>query len=192
MFNALTRPPDLRARYNTAAAGWQRKMDALGYLAAYRAAITQLCPQGVIPRRVMDVGCGAGDFAIAYLTVRPRPDVLTLADPAAAMLHAAHARLHGAADQVLLLQAAVGYLPTHPAQDLILCAHVIDHCPDPVHALRMLAQSLAPGGAVILIATKPHWCNWLIRPFWRHRQASCCDGSASRPRPAWVGAVAGP
>jgi ubiquinone/menaquinone biosynthesis C-methylase UbiE len=172
MFNTRTRQPDLRTRYNAAAADWHRKMDALGYSAAYRAAITRLCPPGVTPRRVMDVGCGAGDFAAAYLKVRPRPDVLTLADPAAAMLHEASVRLRGAADQVLLMEAAVGDLPTHPSQDLILCAHVIDHCPDPVQALRMLAQSLAPGGAIILIATKPHWCNWLIRPVWQHRSHS--------------------
>lgn len=172
MFNVITRNPDLRARYNAAAAGWHRKMDALGYPAAYRAAIARLCPPGVTPRRVMDAGCGAGDFATAYLQTRPRPDVLTLADPAAAMLHEASLRLRGAADQVLLLEAALDDMPMHPSQDLILCAHVIDHCPDPVHALRALARGLTPDGAIILIATKPHWCNRLIRPIWRHRSHS--------------------
>jgi ubiquinone/menaquinone biosynthesis C-methylase UbiE len=169
MFNAIARPRDLRARYNAAAANWHGKMHALGYAAAYRTAIAQLCPPGQTIHRVMDVGCGAGDFAAAYLHIRPRPDVLTLADPAAAMLHEAGARLHGAANQVLLLDEALDDLPVHPSQDLILCAHVIDHCPDPVHAIRALARGLTPGGAIILIATKPHWCNQLIRPIWRHR-----------------------
>jgi ubiquinone/menaquinone biosynthesis C-methylase UbiE len=169
MFNAIARPRDLRARYNAAAANWQGKMHALGYAAAYRTAIARLCPPGQKVHRVMDVGCGAGDFAAAYLHIRPRPDVLTLADPAAAMLHEAGARLHGAANQVLLLDAALDDLPMHPSQDLILCAHVIDHCPDPVHAIRALARGLTRGGAIILITTKPHWCNRLIRPIWRHR-----------------------
>ncbi len=169
MFNATPRPRDLHARYNAAAAGWHRKMDSLGYPAAYATAIARLCPQGMTAHRVMDIGCGAGDFAAAYLKTRPRPDVLTLADPAAAMLHEAGVRLRGAADQVLLLQTAIDDLPTHPSQDLILCAHVIDHCPDPVHAIRALARGLTPNGAIILIATKPHWCNRLIHMIWRHR-----------------------
>jgi ubiquinone/menaquinone biosynthesis C-methylase UbiE len=169
MFSSLSDPCHLRARYNAAAAGWHRRIDALGYPDAYRAATDALIPADKKVHRLMDAGCGAGDFAAAYLRTRPRPEVLTLADPAAAMLHEAGVRLRGAADQVLLLEAALDDMPMHPSQDLILCAHVIDHCPDLVHALRALARALTPGGAIILIATKPHWCNWLIRPLWRHR-----------------------
>jgi ubiquinone/menaquinone biosynthesis C-methylase UbiE len=169
MFDTHSRPEDTRATYNAAAAGWQRRIDALGYPAAYRAAIDALIPADRAVHRLMDAGCGAGDFAAAWLAIRPRPDVLTLADPAAAMLHEAGARLEGAADQVLLLDATLDDLPMHPSQDLILCAHVIDHCPDPVRALRALARSLTARGAILLIATKPHWCTRLIRWAWRNR-----------------------
>jgi demethylmenaquinone methyltransferase/2-methoxy-6-polyprenyl-1,4-benzoquinol methylase len=120
----------------------------------------------------MDVGCGAGDFAAAYVALRPRPEILSLVDPSAAMLHEASLHLQGAADQVVVLKTDLHDLPLHPSQDLILCAHVIDHCQDPVHALRTLGQRLTRGGAIILIATRPHWCNLVLRPLWRHRSHS--------------------
>ena len=177
MFNTRLHPDDSRAIYNKAASGWHHRINALGYPGAYRAAIDALLPADMPVHRLMDAGCGAGDFAAAYLQMRPRPDVLTLADPAAAMLHEAAVRLQGAADQVLLLEGVLNDLPMHPSQDLILCAHVIDHCPDPVLALRALARSLTARGAILLIATKPHWCTRLIRWVWRTHQV-CWSASA--------------
>jgi ubiquinone/menaquinone biosynthesis C-methylase UbiE len=128
-----------------------------------------LCPPCLQVRRLMDVGCGAGDFARAYLRLRGAPDVLTLLDPAAAMLHEAATRLKGTAAETLLLPMPMADLPPYPSQDLILCAHAIDHCPDPVQAIRALGAALAPRGAIVLIVTKPHWCNWLLWLRWRHR-----------------------
>jgi ubiquinone/menaquinone biosynthesis C-methylase UbiE len=154
--------------YNAAAAGWQTRVAALGYPDAYRAAIATLLPANTAVHRLMDAGCGAGDFAAAYLHLRHAPDVLTLLDPAAAMLHQAATRLTGAADETLLLQMQLQDLPPYPAQDLILCAHVIDHCADPVQAIRTLGHALARHGAMILIVTKPHWCTWITRKLWRH------------------------
>ncbi|MGL5008258.1 MAG: class I SAM-dependent methyltransferase [Paracoccaceae bacterium] len=158
--------------YNTAAAGWHDRIGALGYPAAYQTAINTLCPPQLNVRRLMDAGCGAGDFAQAYLDLRRAPDVLTLLDPAAAMLHEAAARLEGAAPETALLPIKLADLPPYPSQDLILCAHVIDHCPDPVQAIRTLGYAMAPRGAMILIVTKPHWCTWITRRLWRHHSYS--------------------
>ncbi len=169
MFLSLTAPRDLRRLYNSAAAKWHGRMTALGYADAYRATIAALLPATLRPRQVMDVGCGTGSFARAYVQERGGPEVLTLADPAAAMLHEATARLAGSAKEIVVLNLGLEALPLFPAQDLILCAHVIDHCADPVRALQALGQRLAPGGAILLIVTKPHWCNLLIGLRWRHR-----------------------
>jgi ubiquinone/menaquinone biosynthesis C-methylase UbiE len=158
--------------YNAAAARWHDRISALGYPDAYRTAIATLLPAKRQINRLMDVGCGAGDFAAAYLQSRRAPDVLTLLDPAAAMLHEASVRLDRAADETLLLNMPLQDLPPHPSQDLILCAHVIDHCPDPVQAIRTLGHALAPGGAILLIVTKPHWCTWVTRRLWRHHSYS--------------------
>lgn len=169
MFQSLTARRDVRRRYTRAASQWHDRITALGYGDAYRAAIAALIPALSRPQRVMDMGCGAGSFAQAFVQERGRAAVLTLVDPVLDMLHQAEARLVGAADEVILLARGVDGLPNFAAQDLILCAHVIDHCANPVRALRALGQTLAQGGAMVLIVTKPHWCNWLMWPKWRHR-----------------------
>jgi ubiquinone/menaquinone biosynthesis C-methylase UbiE len=155
--------------YNAAAAGWHDRITGLGYPDAYRAAIATLLPTQRHISRLMDAGCGAGDFAAAYLHIRRAPDVLTLLDPAAAMLHDAATRLQGMATKTLLLNIPLQDIPPYPSQDLILCAHVIDHCPDCVQAIRTLGHAMARNGAMILIVTKPHWCTWVTRRLWRHR-----------------------
>jgi ubiquinone/menaquinone biosynthesis C-methylase UbiE len=154
--------------YNTAAAAWHDRMTALGYPDAYRMAIAALLPAQSPMNRLMDAGCGAGDFAAAYLSLRRAPDTLTLLDPAAAMLHEAAVRLKGKAAETLLLNMPLQDVPPYPSQDLILCAHVIDHCADPVQAIRTLGHALARNGAMLLIVTKPHWCTWITRRLWRH------------------------
>lgn len=169
MFQARTPPHDLRRRYNGIAGRWHDRITALGYGDAYRAAICALIPATSRPQRVMDVGCGAGSFAQAFSLERGRVAVLTLVDPAMDMLHEAAARLAGAAAEIEVLARGIEALPNFPSQDLILCAHVLDHCANPVRALRALGQVLAPGGAIVLIVTKPHWCNWLMWPRWRHK-----------------------
>lgn len=168
MFPSIIAPRDLRGLYNSAASKWHSMITSLGYADAYRHAIAALIPAGARPYRVLDVGCGAGSFAHAYVQERGPVEVLTLADPAADMLHEAASRLDGAADEVLLLDHRVETLPPFPAQDLILCAHVIEHCADPVTAIRSLGIALSQGGAILLIVSKPHWCNWLVWLNWRH------------------------
>lgn len=169
MLQSITAPRDLRRLYNLAAPRWHDRITALGYCDAYRAAIAALLPATTRPQRVMDVGCGAGSFAYAFVRERGRIEVLTLVDPAPDMLFEAATRLTGAAGEIEVLARDVDGLPNFPSQDLILCAHVLDHCADPVRALRAMGQTLAPGGAIVLIVTKPHWCNWLMWPIWRHR-----------------------
>ena len=169
MFQTFTAPRDLRRLYNAVAPRWHNKIASLGYTDAYRVAIAAFIPKCRRPIRVMDVGCGAGSFAQAFAQERGRIEVLTLADPAVDMLHEAEARLANDAGDVVLLNRTIAELPNFPSQDVILCAHVLDHCADPVRALHALGQALAPGGAIVLIVTKPHWCNWLMWPTWRHK-----------------------
>jgi 2-polyprenyl-3-methyl-5-hydroxy-6-metoxy-1,4-benzoquinol methylase len=162
-------------RYDRAASVWQSKMAALGYAAAYRDAVATLLPWHLPSQRVMDVGCGAGDFAAALATERGTIAVLTLADPAIAMLDAAKARLSRFARQLSAQARPIESLLAVPQQDIILCAHVIEHCPDPIAALRQLGSLLAPDGSILLVVSKPHWCNWLIWARWRHQCFSRAD-----------------
>ncbi len=146
--------------YDRAAPRWGRSMERLGYDAAYRGLVADWAAPG---ERVLDIGCGGGAFAAAYLDVHGAPEGLTLADPSAAMLAAARARL---ASRANYLKAGIG--DEVGRHDLILCAHVLDHFADLAAPLTVLASALSPGGRMILVHTRPHWCNVLIWPKWRH------------------------
>jgi 2-polyprenyl-3-methyl-5-hydroxy-6-metoxy-1,4-benzoquinol methylase len=156
-------------RYDRAAHRWQGRMAALGYALAYRAAIAAMLPAPTLAHRVMDAGCGVGDFAAAYGQGRGTIPILTLVDPAVEMLQAAHTRLSGSTQHLWTHAAVIETLPDLPKQDLILCAHVIEHCPDPRRALVRLGALLSETGVLLLVVSKPHWCNWLIWLSWQHR-----------------------
>jgi 2-polyprenyl-3-methyl-5-hydroxy-6-metoxy-1,4-benzoquinol methylase len=160
---------DLDRRYDQAAASWQGRIAALGYPQAYAAAIALLCPPMPPLPRVLDAGCGTGAFAEAFAQGHGRIGRLTLLDPSRVMLDTAASRLQPSAATLVTWCQSLQSLQPGPGNDVILCAHVIEHCPDPVAALRSLGHSLAPKGALILIASRPHWCTFLLRLIWRHR-----------------------
>ncbi|WP_108816291.1 class I SAM-dependent methyltransferase [Loktanella sp. Alg231-35] len=164
----MTTDLNLTRSYDMAAGRWRTKVEGLGYAAAYRWLIDQsgLCTAST---SVLDVGCGTGEFSRALIEVAGRPGCLTLLDPSSEMAAAALRSLtHFTAD----LQAVTAPLedaPSHP-HDIVLCAHVIEHFDDPQKALHLLKAQLAPGGRMILVVSKPHWCNWIIWLRWRHRR----------------------
>jgi ubiquinone/menaquinone biosynthesis C-methylase UbiE len=162
----------LMQRYDHAASIWQNKMASLGYAAAYRDAIATLLPWHLPSQRVLDVGCGAGDFAAAFAETRGTIPDLTLADPAVAMLRAAQARLLQLAHHLSVHSQPIEALTSDRRQDVILCAHVIEHCADPSTALRDLGSMLSPKGTILLVVSKQHWCNRLIWLRWRHQSFS--------------------
>lgn len=157
----------LSQSYTAAAPGWQARMDALGYLAAYRGLVDAHAPTGA--PRVLDAGCGAGDFAAAWRAVRGDPSALTLLDPSPGMLARAMARHGLGAMRPVGVAGTLDTLSDLPEQDVILCAHVIEHLADPVRGLRQMRAALKPGGLLLLVVSKPHWCNRLIWLRWRHR-----------------------
>ena len=153
--------------YNTAANRWRTRIEGLGYAAAYRWLIRQ---SGLQSHRktVLDAGCGTGEFARALIEVSGRPAQLTLLDPARDMIANARLSLRHLATS---LHTEICGLEDAPQieHDIVLCAHVIEHFSDPRGALRLLRQQLARDGAMLLVVSKPHWCNWIIWLRWRHR-----------------------
>ncbi|WP_415920837.1 class I SAM-dependent methyltransferase [Tateyamaria sp. SN6-1] len=147
--------------YDTASTGWQDGIARLGFLDAY----AQLMCTAPAPdtARVMDVGTGTGAFASAWVDAHGAPTTLTLLDVSPAMLDVAAARLPQSRCIVAPLGARLEDLPP---QDIILCAHVIEHLEDPRAALRWLHDHLAPSGELILSLSKPHWCTALVRWRW--------------------------
>ena len=151
----------LQAIYDAAATGWQDGISKLGFLAAY-ADLMQSVPQREA-RAVLDVGTGTGAFAQAWVAAQGLPDTLTLTDISEAMLLAAADRPPTATTRV----ASVGDpLKSLPQQDVVLCAHVIEHLEDADAALRWVHDLLRPGGNFVLALSRPHWCTALVRWRW--------------------------
>lgn len=155
-------------RYDAAAPRWGDKMRTLGYYDAYLGFLAE-AKQGVTEvSDVIDVGAGTASFAESWVAINGTPDQLTLLDPSRGMLDRGRAAMQRWAVEPRTVQALLGEVDLEPA-DVVLAAHVIEHCPDPLDALRQMRALLRPGGRLYLVASKPHWCNVIIWLQWRHR-----------------------
>lgn len=152
----------LLAGYEGAAGWWAGALQRLGYDRAYQGLLRRVQPGA---RRVCDIGTGAGDLALAYLQAVGRPVEMVLVDPSPAMLSVARRRVGRARAVLARLQDFTD--PT--GFDLVLAGHVMEHCADPCLALRQLAALLRPGGRLVMVISRPHWCQLLIWLRWRHR-----------------------
>ncbi|MCK0095452.1 class I SAM-dependent methyltransferase [Yoonia sp. F2084L] len=163
----MTSQDHLTQSYDIAASQWRTKIEGLGYAAAYRWMIAA-CGLRTQHAHAIDVGCGTGDFSRALIEVAGPPKCLTLLDPAEQMVATATRSLTHIAPDLKPVVAGLEDAVKHP-HDIILCAHVIEHFSDPCAALALLGTQLAPDGKLLLIVSKPHWCNWIIWVRWRHR-----------------------
>jgi demethylmenaquinone methyltransferase / 2-methoxy-6-polyprenyl-1,4-benzoquinol methylase len=102
--------------------------------------------QGAAPARILDAGCGTGDFAL--LASRHYPGALVVGiDFTAAMLGRAHPRL--ARHRAGLARASVLHLPFREGTfDLAMSAFVVRNLPDLRGAFREMRRVLAPGGTL--------------------------------------------
>lgn len=160
------RPPArsgaLQSIYDAAATGWQDGISKLGFLSAYADLMSTVpAPEG--RPTVLDVGTGTGAFAQAWLEAHGAPATLTLTDISQAMLDKATERLPGASTIAAPLG---GTLDGLAPQNVVLCAHVIEHLDNPQAALGWLHDRLARGGILILALSRPHWCTALVRWRW--------------------------
>ncbi|WP_299653883.1 class I SAM-dependent methyltransferase [uncultured Tateyamaria sp.] len=165
-------PGALQAIYDRAATGWQDGISKLGFLAAYAELMRATAPPTPAPS-VLDVGTGTGAFAQAWSAAHGAPATLTLTDISPAMLETASARLPNA---ITIIAPLGPELNTLPPQDVVLCAHVIEHIDDPKAAFGMLFDRVASGGMLVLALSRPHWCTALVR--WRWGNAAYPPGHA--------------
>jgi ubiquinone/menaquinone biosynthesis C-methylase UbiE len=155
--------------YAGAATWFPNRIARLGYPAAYRRLLTEVLEtQSVQGLRVADVGAGSGAFSAAFLDAAGAPAELALVDPSVEMLAAAQANLAGRAP-LRLHCTGLKDLAADAVFDIVLAAHVVEHFPDALPAFVHIRRLLRPGGRLIAVISRPHWCQWPIWLRWRHR-----------------------
>ena len=178
--------PELDLKYDQAAPAWADKMRLLGYNDAYLgflASQTFRAPSGT---SVLDIGCGTGAFADGWAAIHGPDQDITLLDPSREMLARADATLRARGVSAHAAQETLeDHAPDAP-YDCLLAAHVIEHQPDPVAALRQMRAQVRPDGRLWLIVSKPHWCNAIIWFQWRHRAYRPADVTGFLQDAGWA------
>ena len=104
------------------------------------------------PARILDVGCGTGEFTSRIARQHPHARALGV-DLVEPHLELARARCADLGERVRFERADAYALPYEDgAFDLVACRHVLQAIPDPHLVLAELVRVLAPGGRLHVIA----------------------------------------
>lgn len=157
----------LTARYDGEAGIWHAMLRRLGYFAAY----DELAAFASVDLRradaMLDAGVGSGALTLAALSAGAAPRVLDILDPSEKMLGVARENLMRAGVSPTLIEGRIDALAGREERyDVVLCAHVIEHCADPAADMALLRRSIKPGGAALFAISKPHWCTAIVRWKW--------------------------
>jgi 2-polyprenyl-3-methyl-5-hydroxy-6-metoxy-1,4-benzoquinol methylase len=175
LFRLLRPRRTIRQCYDAAAVTWHSTVARLGYLDAYslltrHAMINAVRISASSDLTVLDAGVGSGAFSLSFARTWGRIPVVDILDVSPAMLRIAQSNLATNRIPARMLDGSVEVgIPDHLSYDVILCAHVVEHTPDPGRALARLRCALNPNGVLLLVASKPHWCTWILRWKWGHR-----------------------
>jgi ubiquinone/menaquinone biosynthesis C-methylase UbiE len=136
--------------------GWIARAYDSGVQAAFREVFSVLAVELLEElrdaRRVLDVGCGPGQFTILLAEALPLAEVSGI-DLAPTMIEIArgHAARSLAAGRLHFEIADVARLPMVDASfDAVLSSGSIKHWPDPVAGLREIHRVLVPGGRAFI------------------------------------------
>lgn len=133
----------------------------LGQLAdrVEKAAVFALLPN-LAGRRVLDAGCGTGNFSLALAPRRAR--VVGL-DRAAPMLRTARQKARERGQQALWVQGDLSHLPFADASfDGVVCILALDFVGARQAALQELVRVLRPGG-FMLVAVLNRYSLWTLK-----------------------------
>lgn len=167
---------EIEAIYGSIADVWPRKLARLGFIDVYRKLSRRLIREGLFcglpgAARVLDCGVGAGALSYALSVECPMSLQLYGIDLAPKMLVSARSVLHKAGGEITLKQGDVRALPYRErCFDFVMAAHVIEHFPDPLIALREMLRVLKPGAPLLILVTRKSMLGMLVHLKWRvHR-----------------------
>lgn len=110
--------------------------------------------------RILDVGCGTGEFERMVLEQFPGVRLIGV-DSSPAMLDVARDKLAGKPQVQFLLASAEGLPFDTERFDAVVCVNMLHHAPRPRQVLQECARVLHQNGQVVLV----DWC----RDFWHCR-----------------------
>ena len=177
---------DLDLKYDSAAPVWADKMRLLGYNDAYLGFLASQTFRAPPANRVLDIGCGTGAFSDAWAAIHGPEQDITLLDPSQEMLRRATATLAARGVATHQSKTTLEDFVLDQPFDCLLAAHVIEHQPDPVAALRHMRAQVRPDGRLWLIVSNPHWCNAIIWFQWRHRAYRPADVTGFLQDAGWA------
>ena len=158
---------ELTRRYDRSSGDWHRRVERLGFPAAYEAVLRRVVGREP-PARVLDCGTGTGALALALANLMPGPFALSAVDRSARMLAEAGQVLRGTGASLSLIQADATTLPFADASfDLVMTAHMLEHLADPSEALGEMVRVLRPGGRLICCITRRSLPGMMIHLKWR-------------------------
>lgn len=132
---------------------WSRRYDrdllqSLFFRPSHQMLLAMMGPEH---RRVLDVGCGTGQFAARVISELPETQVWGL-DLSEGMLEKARERLQAAGDRVQLVQADSENLPfPDDLFDAVTCSHSFHHYPKQRKVVAEMHRVLRPGGQLMII-----------------------------------------
>lgn len=162
----------LQRRYAARAAGYGQLLRRLGFTLAYVGLAQSFAAQArsvLGPgARVLDCGAGSGALSLALAGATDRALRHHILDVSPAMLRVASDALTSRGLRAEVTLADMRSIPHAGGRfDAVLAAHVIEHLPDPVEALREMHRVTRPGGRALVVVTRQSLLGAAIHLRWR-------------------------
>lgn len=165
----------LRLLYDASADHWDDYLARLGQRHDYQRLFNSQAVRHCVSHldqtsRILDCGVGTGAFSLALLDSVDRPAHVSGIDISAPMLAHAQANLAPCCATLDLQQGDIRHLPFADASfDAVVFAHVLEHLPDPIAALREMVRVLKPGAPLIGSVTRKGLGQLLLSLRWHNR-----------------------
>lgn len=158
--------------YDRNAAYWDSKLYRAVYYAAYVRLFRELQCEGALgrPVRVLDCGVGAGLLSEALLHTTGRRIELNGIDVSSKLLVMSAAKFNRQGVQAQLAIGDICRLPYRNEQmDLVISGLVLEHVPQPVHAMHEMVRVLSPRGPLVIVATRRGAPDYYFRRKYRYK-----------------------